>query len=579
MTPPPFTKKFKSDISALLKRFWPYLVLLGFGLVVVWPWFSQRGFLFLLDFVSPPQLIRPPAPWQAAYLSGLPYRWLAWAMSHFLTTATTLKLLFSLPLFLAGISMYQLCRHVLRGTADWPALSALIAGVFYTYSPFVITRVFMGHVFLLYGYALVPWALLAWIKFQQRATTRRGLYTSLALAATVLVSIHYFILAPLLLLFFLRLPRRKNSQTFLPWLYLALPVSAVIAFSFILYRYIPFPQLNPVGPWARALLAPYSGSYIFDVLNLSATWKIDLPFLLSWELRPGFGLVSAVLLAVMTGGFFWMRRLPSTRWISYRLILTIFVGLFLAVGVAQPVTAPVAAWLYQHVPFWLGLRDSAKFISLIALAESILLAAGICALSAVWSRARRKQVTFLAPAIVSLLVLYLSSAAFYGFGNQLHPLSYPASWQQAQAWFSANHQAPPRTLFLPWHMYLPFSFTNYRTIANPARLYFTGADMISGNSNEVGGTFGRPFIYAENTDATHQYLQKALSDSPSRDDFGTRLAPLCIQYVMLATDTLDAADYNFLYRQKDLEIVFSQPNLTIWRNKTQATDQCSPPPS
>lgn len=562
----PFEKEF---VNKIFKKYWPYLLLVVFWLFVVWPWFAHSGFLLLLDFIPVPEVIRPSLPWQSLYISGLLFRWPYWLLSQVMPVSAAHKVMFSLPLAIAGISMYQLCCWLLRGHQRFLQFSSVIAALFYSYNPFVTTRVFMGHILFIYAYALLPWVVLAWLKFQQKPSPKQAIFLFLLTVAALLFSPHHFIILPLLLLllFIPVWPRPISNKR--SWLILLILFTLAIVLTLATFYFSstrPNP-LNPLGPWSRTLLAPYSGYYVFDVLNLSATWKINLPFLVPWDLRPFFGLVSFLLLIIMASGLWWLHHQSDTKKLSIRLLLVVFISSFLATGVAHPLTSPLSGWLYQHVPFWLGMRDSAKFLSLLAFTESLLLAAGVIFLASLWERFNRHRTAFIVPVVILCLVFYIASTALYGYNNQIYPLSYPNSWQQAQSWFKNNHLQQPNVLFLPWHMYLSFSFTNDRTIANPARAYFTAASVFIGNNNEVGGTFGRPFISAENTDPEHQYVQDVLLTPASPlTNFGTLLAPLCIEYIMLATDTRDVVNYNFLYSQKDLTIVFSQPDLTIWRN-------------
>ena len=569
------TKKPRPSINLtgilrrILTKYWPYLILLVFWLSVILPWFLDSGFILLLDFIPVPHISRPPLSWQYAYLDGLLYRWPAWLISQFFPAALTHKMLFSLPIALAGISMYQLCSLVLSDkNRKIVAASSLLAGLYYAYNPFITTRVFMGHVFFIYGYALLPWVVLSWLKFQQKPTLRPAFYLALFFVASVLFSQHHFILVPLLLLFLYQPVRPRTSPEKRSWLLLFFFVATVVTLAITVYFSSDARPntLHPLGPWSRALLAPYSGSYAFDVLNLSATWKIDLPFLFPWELRLAFGYISFLLLLIMASGLWWLKHQHHSKNLAIPLLLVILFSSFLAVGIAHPLISPLAVWLYHHVPFWIGLRDSAKFLSILALVESILLAVGVYSLTQLWTRHFRRVSPIIVPATALILVVYISSTAVYGYNNQIYPTSYPDSWQEAQTWLADNHSTPPSLLFLPWHMYLPFSFTQDRTIANPASTYFTSAHVIVGNNNEVGGTFGRPFISAEYTDPTHQYIQQLLPDTSSFHDFGSRLSPLCMQYIMLATDTRDVSNYDFLYNQNDLEIVFSRQDLIIWQN-------------
>lgn len=115
-------------------------------------------------------------------------------------------------------------------------------------------------------------------------------------------------------------------------------------------------------------------------------------------------------------------------------------------------------------------------------------------------------------------------------------------------------------------MYLPFEFTAERTVVNPAPGFFTSTEIISGDNSEVGGSFGRPFIATESTRPMSRQIEQILAAAPARRDIGQRLATENIHYIMLATDTPDATQYDYLYLQHDLRLVFEKPDLVVWEN-------------
>lgn len=164
-----------------------------------------------------------------------------------------------------------------------------------------------------------------------------------------------------------------------------------------------------------------------------------------------------------------------------------------------------------------------------------------------------------------LLTIYAATPAKSGFSQQIYPLIYPASWYE---WNEAMTIAPrpARALFLPWHKYLPFAFTADRTVANPAPDFFTNSEIISGDNSEVGGSRGRPFIYSESKQPQSARLEDILTDALTRVDLANRLAEEKIEYVILATDTLDADKYYYLYQQSNLQPVFHSPDLVVWKN-------------
>lgn len=532
---------------------WAWLYFLGLTLLVVFPWFVAPGFLFLLDFVWPPELTVPTTWWPTPSLSTVPYEWLWWGLSLVVPTAVLQKTVFSLPFFIAGLAMFHLMRWLLSHWQSKPVLiPALAAGTFYAFNSFVITRVFMGHFYMLLAYALTPWAVLFFLKFLEQVRWRNGLMATGALLGVLITNSHQILLLPI---FFLAFLRRRHLQRLYwwGWFIFLVPLGCFVLASWLVGQQAGAGQLDPRGPWARALQAPYSGSFFIDIVALTATWKTDLPFFFPHERLLGFGVVMTVLLSTMAWGVAYWRKQSRARPVVLASLAGGVLAGWLALGVAHPMTEPVAGWLYQHVPFWLGLRDSAKWLAIVALAESILLGAGVATLP------RRAALGML------LLTLYLTLPAWRGFSGQVVPNSYPASWFEARTWLA--QQGPGgQVLFLPWHQYLPFSFSDERTISNPAPRFFSDAKLISGDNSEVGGG-DRPFIYSESRRPLSKLIEQVLEAAPERMDFGQQLKTENIRFIMLARDTIDSDRYVWLSKQHDLKLVFESAELLIWKNK------------
>lgn len=554
-----------------------FLLLTG---AVAFPWFSKPGFLFLLDFVWPPTLSPPVELWKTGAMTSLPYEWMWWLLSSVFPTSVVQKTAFSLPLFLGGLSMFHLTRWIIRQAWETvsPAvvtLAAISAGTFYALNPFTLTRALMGQYYLLLASALTPWALLAVLTFLDSPSRGRGLRAGLMTTATMLANFHHLLLLPILVLPFLirRTVIRRLRWTLLWFLApVALAMLAVVT-AHVTAREATVAVPNPLGPWARAPLAPFTGNPFLDIVTLTSTWKLDLPFFLPFENAPAFGAVATVLLMCMAGGAVELIARHRTRPHGWRLILIAVFASVMAIGVAHPLTEPIAATFYENTSFWIALRDSGKFLSLLALVEAVLLGVGLVTFL---EQLKRHQRMFLAELVLLtglVLALLIGSPAFGGFRGQLLPGQYPESWtawndrlrEERSRSPSAKASADkPRMLFLPWHQYLPFSFTEDRTVANPAPAFFTNAEVIAGDNSEVGGTHGRPFIFSESRRPLSKRIEKLLREAPTRADFGAHVAAEKIRYVVLATDSIDSTSYNYLSRQTDLRLVFESPELTAW---------------
>ena len=103
---------------------------------------------------------------------------------------------------------------------------------------------------------------------------------------------------------------------------------------------------------------------------------------------------------------------------------------------------------------------------------------------------------------------------------------------------------PGQVLFLPWHLYLAFPFTDGRVIANPAPTSFRRS-VISGDNVEAVG------IQTTSASPRSAFLERLFAQGPRTHDFGSLVAPLGVKYVVLAK-TADWRSYSWVSAQPDL---------------------------
>jgi hypothetical protein len=144
---------------------------------------------------------------------------------------------------------------------------------------------------------------------------------------------------------------------------------------------------------------------------------------------------------------------------------------------------------------------------------------------------------------------------FWGFGGYAQPSTIPSSWSQASSLIGSG---PGKVLALPGDQYLPFSWTQQRSVANPLTSYFERDVIIDGHL-DLGGT------ESQTADARSRYL-RFITDSGSRTRrFGNLVAPLGVRYVLVAK-TADWSRYSWLRDQSDLRLVRSWPDLELFEN-------------
>jgi hypothetical protein len=114
-------------------------------------------------------------------------------------------------------------------------------------------------------------------------------------------------------------------------------------------------------------------------------------------------------------------------------------------------------------------------------------------------------------------------------------------------------------LYLPWHLYMEYPFTEGRVVANVAPTSFS-RNVISGDDVQVDE------VETQSTSPRSGYLQRLYSDGPELKVFGALVAPLGVQYVVLAK-AVDWANYDWLNQQTDLKLVLDDSSLEVWRNE------------
>ncbi|MBI4308667.1 MAG: hypothetical protein HY684_07675 [Chloroflexi bacterium] len=527
------------------------------------------------------------------------------------------KVGFFLVFFLAGVGAHRLARSA--------GIAAYFAGLLYVLNPFVYVRFLAGQWWLLAAYALTPFAVQAFLNLlamaprspEGRPAQRLGagpalsgargrwLLVKLGLTApsagaalrvavlatlTGLLYAHGYALLLLIFLVFLLVYLVKASAkgAFLRWAGRNLGFAALVALGLNIFWLVPLLTnheniVNATSQLDLVFFAPRSTSnlsVVFEIAAMYGFWrggyiypKDNLPV---WWLLFAFILFLAVLGALAhwqepkeeaSSGF---RRKQAPRgWGASPMVvgfgLVGAVGLVLTIGASMSATAVLLEKLGEMVPALRGFRDSQKFVALLCLSYAILGALGVAELRrALEGHLRRVWRATLRGGLAAALVTPLAySYGMFGFFGQVQVTDFPRSWYEVN---EQLQQDPDDVwvLVLPWHLYMDYRWLPDRDkrLASPAHLFFA-KPVYAGDNVEAGA------IYSQSTSPASHYIEALIKEGGSHDNLGNLLTPLNVRYILLLHE-VDYSSYDFLYRQRDMEVQLQRDDLTLFRNKAPA---------
>jgi hypothetical protein len=515
------------------------------GVLVCFPFFGG-GRVILLDWIiGPHQQVLP----QSAYglggglVTGVPLTSVLAALAHVGgTSASWLPILLFFPL--AAFSISRLAGGTL--------VCRLGATLLYCVNPFVFERVFAGQIGFLLGYAVLPLAIGSIVSAPDRGW--RGAFAPVVWIAVLAgCSPHFaWILGLVAAVVFLQSRGGIRSTVWLG----AVAGGAVLT---SLYAIVG-PAASNVGVGAlgasdlaayRTTADPHLGLYV-NLAGLYGFWRGGS--VLPKDVVGGWPFILLILVVIAGAGLRAGLRQPGSRRLATVLVVSGIAGYVLALGDQGP-AGSLYRWLYLHLPGFDIMREPEKFVCLLAVAYAVLFGWGVEKVAATSGR----QAVRVGLAIAVAVPVAYTPTLFGGLDGQVRPSAVPPSWALADRTMGSG---AGQVLFLPWHEYMSFPFTNNRIVANPAPSYFR-RPVISGDNVELN-------VPTESTSARSAFLESAFAQGPEIRQFGALLAPLDISYVVLAK-TVDWRQYGWLNDQRDLVLVLDTPTLSVWRNNARPT--------
>lgn len=513
------------------------------AILIVHP-FQQPGYLLLLDWTpAPGELLgRPEGPFA---LHDIPLFVLLGGLDALVPNWLTQRIILS-----AAIAGAGLAAHVTAPARD--VVARLFAGTLYAVNGFVFVRLLAGHWTLLLAYALAPLAVRAILALAHAPTGRRAAVAGLWMAGLALVSVHFLVL---LLVVFLAaagaaLVTKKERRRVAGGFGLAgLVIMAGTAWWLLpaaLQGASAGARAEDVGVFASTSVS--GASLPVTLISLRGFWIPRFN-----PTAPGtWPLLGIAVLALALAGMAVAVR-DRRRRAAVTMLTASIVVFLLALGLATPLTAPLARALYSGVPGSVVLREPHKGLALLALAY-----AWFGAVSVQWLRSRRLPAVRLGALALLALPFISMPQILVGLNGRLHAVEYPASWHTAEV---ALRRDPDRfsVLILPWRLYLPLPWNDPgEPVANPAARFFSRPVLVS-DDPEIG-----PGTTAD--DPVSRRVESLIAAHDTVRRFGAAVAPFGIKYVLLVPGQ-DPKAYGFLFRQEDLATALSSSDLVMFRNE------------
>jgi hypothetical protein len=201
-----------------------------------------------------------------------------------------------------------------------------------------------------------------------------------------------------------------------------------------------------------------------------------------------------------------------------------------------------------------AMREQQKWIALVLLGYAV--AFGTC-VEWIASRLSQRSVLFALP--LALAPVVIAPTLVWGLGGSISTSRYPEGWSQANTRMGTGDGL---ALFLPWHAYQPFGFSDDRTIATPANAFFDRTALTS-DAVELPG------LRTDSTSLRTAYVDRLVADGGG-GAFGRLVAPLGVEYVVLAK-TSEMPDYRWVQEQPDLDLVLDTATVAVYRVQARGT--------
>lgn len=540
-----------------MKKIKPWLPVFFYAIlafIIILP-LLDKGYIFCLDNITPPAYKVPTdtTTWRFFYQLFLA------KLNLLIPSYVIEKTILFLIIFFSGWGMHKL----IPTKSEWPKY---FAGIFYIFNPFFYSRFMVGQWMLLLAYGLTPFAIKSYLDFMDSSNWKNALKSiiwTILITFINLRNLNILIIFVVVIFLLIVIKTLKNYKKLLVILTIFLACSSL--FLFLSYKWL-FPLFNADGKDIlnvdetqvmvfKSQTDEKTGLY-FNLASLYGFWGDSENHYINQKVFvPAWPLLALLIFILVTIGVYQGLKNEKTKYSIIALGIVSVIGFLLAIGINNQFIYKIDQF-FQQIFFIEALREPQKFIAILCLNYAYLGALGFNYFLDISEKNKFARIL----SIFTLLILPViySPGLFWGSYKQLKTANYPNSWSKVNTILNEDKDNF-NTLVFPWHRYMSFSFTNNRVIENPAPIFFS-KPIISGDNLEMGS------VYTQSVSHRSQFIKNEVLDKKdSIYNLGDKMLGFNVKYILLLKQA-DWQEYSFISRQNDLELVFDDGEITLYKS-------------
>jgi hypothetical protein len=547
-------KKRAKNILLFLLRFLPVLFIVG-------PLFFAKGYVFFTDLVWGPHLT---LDWTgSSFLSSAAIKGLSFILSVDLIE----KLYITLYLGLVLWGGRKIARLFLK--EQW---LIFVASLFALFNPFVYDRAMYGQFGVVGAFGLMLLGIGFLLEYLEKKQMRQISFAGLSFAFTVQFSPQFlFFIAAFYIFVFLPIffiGKRETAGGIKSLMTKVIKISIILAIiAFVLNaNWIvggvtgksALGQFVSAGITRQDFVAfqtsgKTGANALGNVFMMSGFWgKDQFRYADLTTFKNNWGRSFFLLLPLILWGF-WAglkSKEKKYRCLAVGSLFLFVVSVILAAGICIPIGRELTYFLFDHLPFYKGLREAQKWDAAVALVYLIFLSIGLREL---FSKKIIQRNGFVMKFFICAVIVMQTPLLLFGFSGQVKPTQYPSDWYAVNNYIVRDSGCSGNILFLPWHLYMSFSWIG-GIVATPAPTFFQ-CPVISGTDMEWGEEFDNSQS-PQGQAVEHWLSTKGATDLLRNNAFN-------IHYVILAKE-VDWRNYAGLDSNPELRLVMETATLKVY---------------
>lgn len=430
------------------------------------------GYVLTLDMVFTPHL-----PWPVEITNTYPLDISLWLLNQILPGDVVQKIVLLAVLVLSGVGAHLLVKQLSSEQRSFAwQIAAYFAGLLYVINPFIYARLMAGQWLVLLGYALLPFLVRSLYRLLAKSTWRNTVITAAWAFAVTMMSIHMIGMVTVFGVLFVVAAavkywsKKEKLVRFIGRLLVAAAMVLLASGYWLVSVFLGSGVVSEIamraGEAEFSAFATHGGPLgaVGEVLRLQGFWAEPRQlFALPQDVMPLWGVLTLALWVLVVIGA--VRAWKTNRPVAIVMFGSIVVGVVLA-------ASPLMQGLAQTFPLFGGWREPHKFTVLIVVGYVVLGAYGVA-----WLAEKRRSKLWAISCLA--LPLLITPTMLWAGAGQLRSVDYPAQWYALNTRLNNEVKQDEKVLFLPWHMYAPYSFSGGRIIANPAEKFFKVPVIIS----------------------------------------------------------------------------------------------------